>query len=298
MTIRQILRRCRRPLLLGLCCLQFVLGVPLAQSAEDRGLLFRAGNVYLLGSVHMGKADFYPLRAPILAAFQAADALVVEVDVDAVPPRHLQAWIGEHGVYAHGDSLRNHLQPATWDRLAAYLRQHRVDVDVFAAQKPGLAVAALGQLQLQSIGYSSALGIDGYFLQQAHRQHKPIQELESIEQQMTLLSEFPNADLLIRQTLDEADQLPELMDSLIQAWKDGDGARLEQLLQDDLRNDPDYRVLYDQLYTQRNRAMTARIQQLLQSGRPYFVVVGAAHLLGEDGIVARLQRAGVEVAQL
>lgn len=298
MGIGKLIRQCWRQPLLWLCCLQVAFATPSASAAEDRGLIYRAGNIYLLGSVHMGKSDFYPLRTAITEAFGQAGALVVEVDLNAVDQQRLQAWIAAHGVYPAGESLRDHVQPATWQRLSAYLSKHRVDVALIAAQKPGLAIATLSQLQMQDIGFSSQLGIDEYFLQQARAQRKPVQELETLEQQLTLLSEFPNPDLVINQTLDEADQLPEVMDAMIAAWKAGDSRGLEKLLQEDMNQNPEYQPLFDKLYTQRNIAMTARIKTLLQSGKCYFVVVGAAHLLGRDGIVEKLRASGIEVRQL
>lgn len=293
----RLFRRPRRGALLWLCCLQF-LSASTLWAADDRGLFYRVGNVYLLGSVHMGKADFYPLRATITDAFNASDTLVVEVDVGAIEPVQLGNWITAHGTYPAGESLRDHLQPATWKRLETYLKNHHIDPALIAGQKPGLAITTLSVLQMQSIGFSSDLGIDGYFLQQARTRHKAIVELESLEQQLTLLSELPNADLLVNQTLDEADALPELMDGLIAAWKAGDAARLEQLLlRDSLREHPEYRPLFEQLYTRRNHAMTARIKTMLQSRQRCFVVVGAAHLLGSDGIVELLKKAGQRVEQ-
>jgi len=284
--------------LLWSCCLQFALS-PSVHAAADRGLFYRADNIYLLGSVHMGKADFYPLREQITHAFDNADALVVEVDLNAVEPDHLSQWIAAHGIYPAGESLRDHLRPETWKRLEAYLKNQHIDPALINAQKPGLAITTLGVLQMQSIGYSSELGIDGYFLERAQERHKPVLELETLEQQLTLLSELPNADALVRQTLDEAEPLPELMEQLSGAWKAGDSARLEQLLlEDDLRQDPQYQPAFEQLYTQRNLAMTARIEQWRQSGKRYFVVVGAAHLLGEGGIVELLKKHGIKVEQL
>jgi uncharacterized protein YbaP (TraB family) len=273
------------------------------QAAGDRGLFYRVEHdgavVYLLGSIHLAQADMYPLRAALTDAYAAADALVVEVDINAVDPQRMLAWVNTHGLYPPGESLRDHLQPATWRRLQNYLRSQGIDSALVARQKPGLLVTTLSAMRMTAGGLSAALGIDAFFLDRAHRERKPIVELESFEEQLTLLSELPNPDLLINQTLDEMAELQAITDRMLDAWRQGDAERLAALLAaDDLQQHPEYRVLFEQIYTRRNHAMTARVRHFLAAGGNHFVVVGAAHLVGEDGIVALLRRAGFKVEQL
>lgn len=273
-----------------------------ALAADDRGLLYRVERgtavVHLLGSIHLASADLYPLRAALTDAYVDADALVVEVDIGAIDPQRLQRWIKAHGMYPPGESLRDHLQPATWRRLQTYLQNQGLDAANFVQQKPGLLVTTLSMLQMKAAGLSPELGIDAFFLARAHRERKPIVELESLEQQLNLLSNLPNPDLLINQTLDEIAELPELTDTLFDAWKQGDADHLaELLLTDGLQQHPEYQPLFEQIYSARNRAMAQRIGRLLTAGGNHFVVVGAAHLVGEDGLVALLRQAGLTVEQ-
>lgn len=273
-----------------------------ALAADDRGLFYRVERgtavVHLLGSIHLASADLYPLRAALTDAYVDADALVVEVDIDTIDPQRLQRWINAHGMYPPGESLRDHLQPATWRRLQTYLQNQGLDAANFAQQKPGLLVTTLSMLQMKAAGLSPELGIDAFFLARAHRERKPIVELESLEQQLNLLSNLPNPDLLINQTLDEIVELPGLTDALFDAWKQGDADHLaELLLTDDLQQHPEYQPLFEQIYSARNHAMAQRIGHLLTAGGNHFVVVGAAHLVGEDGLVALLRQAGFTVEQ-
>jgi hypothetical protein len=48
----------------------------------------------------------------------------------------------------------------------------------------------------------------------------------------------------------------------------------------------------------RNIAMTGKIEDLLKTGKSYFVVVGAGHLVSEEGIVQQLAERGYSVEQL
>lgn len=289
-----LLQRCRS---LGL----LLLFAPALFAADDRGLIYRVGggDLYLLGSVHMANADFYPLRADIEQAFARTDGLVVELNINAIDPQRVQAWVARNGIYPPGESLRDHLQPATWQRLQSYLQEHQLDPALFTRQKPAMLVVALSAAQMSSAGFSPALGIDQHFLGEAQAQHKAVVELETLEQQLDLLSDWPNPDLLINQTLDQAAQLAGVMDSLSDAWKRGDADALATFLLDgELRRHPEYQPLYERIYIARNRAMTARIRNFLHGGRHYFIVVGAAHLVGDQGIVALLRGAGIQVEQL
>lgn len=273
-----------------------------ATAANDHGLFFelRHGDavVHLLGSAHLAASDIYPLRDVIIDAYDAADVLVVEVDIRAVDPQRLEKWVSTYGLYSHGESLRDHLQPVTWQRLQAHLQSNGLNAAMLQRYKPGLLITTLSTLALQAGGLSPALGIDAFFLERAHREGRTIVELESLESQLDLLAGLPEPDLLINRTLDEIAQLPTLTDRLFDAWRRGDTERLAKvLLQDNLQKHPGYRQMYERIYTMRNHAMTQRIRDLMADGKRYFVVVGAAHLVGDDGIVALLREAGYRVDQ-
>ena len=49
-----------------------------------------------------------------------------------------------------------------------------------------------------------------------------------------------------------------------------------------------------QLLDDRNGAMAEKIAGYLEGEGTYFVLIGAAHFIGEQGIVARLERRGIE----
>ncbi len=96
----------------------------IAQAANDRALFWRASSatasVYLLGSIHVADKSFYPLRAQIEQAFDAADALVVEVDMDAAASQRFQQLVQTQGTYPAAETIRDHLSAETF----AQLQQH------------------------------------------------------------------------------------------------------------------------------------------------------------------------------
>jgi uncharacterized protein YbaP (TraB family) len=85
------------------------------------------------------------------------------------------------------------------------------------------------------------------------------------------------------------------MDDLILAWRSGDIDFLEQTLLDDVSGYPE---LYDTIVANRNRLWVDTIDELLEQGEDYLVVVGALHLVGEDGVPQLLRQRGVRITQM
>ena len=83
------------------------------------------------------------------------------------------------------------------------------------------------------------------------------------------------------------------------AWKSGDMKRIEAvMLTDQLNENPEFSALFKRLFDDRNTMMTQKIEQMLKKTKNYFVVVGAGHLVGEEGIVSLLKRHGYKIDQL
>ena len=59
----------------------------------------------------------------------------------------------------------------------------------------------------------------------------------------------------------------------------------------------EYPELFQALVVSRNQKWIPQIEQALQQPEPAFIVVGALHLLGKEGLVAALQDKGYSVEQ-
>ena len=78
-------------------------------------------------------------------------------------------------------------------------------------------------------------------------------------------------------------------------WQEGDMQALEDLLQEDFEEYPE---MYDALLKDRNLNWIKQLQPMLNDSDVYLVIVGAAHMLGEDGMVKLLEKQGYSVEQL
>ena len=98
-----------------------------ADDASQKHFLWKVtgskGVVYLFGTIHIGKPDFYPLPAIIEDSFKRADTLVEEIKSDPSDVTQMKRWVVEYGLYPGSDTIANHLSEQTISHLAVYLKQ-------------------------------------------------------------------------------------------------------------------------------------------------------------------------------
>jgi len=246
------------------------------------------GTAYLLGSIHVGTPDMYPLPAAIEKAFDDARALAVEADVASEAAGSMEFL--QKAAYPPGETLKDHLSPQTWERVAAKLNESGLPVEMLTPLKPWAAAMMLINGEIAKLGVSAQNGVDRYFLDKA-RGKKPIVELEGVAQQIALFDSFSEKEqeLFLLSTLEESDALSKSLDTLVTAWRRGDAKALEDTLSP-LRNNPQFAGLYKRLLDDRNVAMAQKIAARLEAGENLFVVVGAGHLVGPGSVVDILKR--------
>jgi uncharacterized protein YbaP (TraB family) len=152
-------------------------------------------------------------------------------------------------------------------------------------------------MQWQKAGFDPELGLDKHFYGQATRDGKMVQGLETVEYQISRFDEMP-ADLqdhLLAETLKSLDTEQASMSKLIAAWRTGDAPTVERIVLKDLQQEPQ---LYQRLLVERNRNWMPKLEALFGRGGRAFVVVGAAHLVGPDGLLAMFKAKGYRVEQL
>lgn len=254
------------------------------------------GTAYLFGSVHFGIDEIYPLDAEVEDAFARADRLAVEVNLQAVDSFALAQWIARHGAFTDGSSLSEKVSPETWRLLQRRAEELGVPAGAFAFQRPWLAAFSMTALALTREGYREDLGIDRHFLMRAAGK-KTITELETIEDQMGLLAGLPPEveEYFLQMTLEDLDSRQSMFSRLFEAWKRGDAETIRSQ-SEEMRAGPHGEALFNQLIEQRNENMAQGIARILeQEGGTTFVVVGAAHLVGQRGVASLLAARGYRV---
>ena len=273
----------------------------LADSAGHPVTLWMAegtsNHVYLLGSVHLLREEDHPLPRVIDEAYDEAETLYMELDMDDLDPLLMQATINRLGMLEEGTSLRDVMGEELYAEAMAVAVELEIPLEMLERTEPWFAAITVEQLALARIGFNPSYGVEMHLLRKASRDGKTILGFESVEQQLAYLDGLSlDAQLaLFMQTLTESAAIREVMDDLILAWRSGDIDFLEQTLLDDVSGYPE---LYDTIVVNRNRLWVDTIDGLLEQGEDYLVVVGALHLVGEDGVPQLLRQRGVRITQM
>ena len=278
----------------------FILFIATARAVNDRALFWRVqsdnAEVYLLGSIHYADESFYPLRREIEQAFNSAEHLVVEINIDAAKAQRYMELMQQKGLYQGEATIRDDLSGETYRQLQQHLRRLGIPLAMVYKQKPGMLVLTLTAAQVTKMGLMPELGIDAYLLKQAVDGKKNIIELETVDDQMEIFLNISDGDLLLRETLHSLDESDMLMMDMTRCWKQGDEACLEKILFEDAVTEyPAFVSIYDSLFFRRNEHMANTIKGFLEGKGSYFVVIGAGHLVGDKGIPQLLRNAGFEV---
>ena len=258
------------------------------------------GVVYLFGTIHIGKADFYPLPQVVEDNFRQADTLVEEVNLnDPDEIAFVKQWVAEHGSYPAGDLVTNHLSDTTRSHLADYLKKTPQLEAVITRMRPWLISVLITELESKRRGLDPSKGLDKHFLSEASEQHKPIEALEGVGSQLKLFSALPQEleDALLLSSLVDTEKSNELLEAVITAWQSGDAEKLQEAADKTLKDYPQLKPIMKKLVDDRNDAMTVKIEQLLGTPKTYFVAIGAGHLVGDRGIVSQLRAKQLTVEQ-
>ncbi len=250
------------------------------------------GTLYIGGSIHALRSTDYPLPASYNRAFDASTRLALEVE-----PRALEsssAALLRAGKYPSGDSLKNHVDPRTYDYLRRVFGLMKIPEEKFSRYRPWLLTVLLDSGMK---GFSDDLGVDEFITNRARANGKQIVGLESASEHNAVfsgLNDRQSEALLLVQFI-PAGNTASGSDRLMSAWRRGD---VEALASSTHAAYSDYPAFGNRLLGERNRRWAPKLDGFLKSGQTYFVVVGAAHLGGSDGLLALMRARNCKVEQL
>jgi uncharacterized protein YbaP (TraB family) len=195
-----------------------------------------------------------------------------------------------------GDTLSSVLGPGLHASYLAHAQRLGLDGEAMERFQPWFAAMLLEQMTLVQAGYEASAGVDMQLTQDAAADHKPIIALETMDEQMGFFSRLTLDEQrqFLRATLKDLDTTGRDTAAVVRAWERGDVRELERLFREDSAGSPQ---LMRALTTERNRRWLPRIAALLSDDHDDLVVVGAMHLIGDDGIVQLLRRQGHVVEQ-
>ena len=163
--------------------------------------------------------------------------------------------------------------------------------------KPWSLALMLLALEWQKAGLDPELGLDKHFYDRAQADGKPVQGLETADYQISRFDEMSmdQQDRMLAESLKDLDTETASVHQLADAWKAGDASTVERIVLQDLKSDP---LMYQRLLVERNRNWLPKVEALFSRRGRAFVVVGAAHLVGGDGLLSMLRSRGYTIEQM
>ncbi|MBP9093821.1 TraB/GumN family protein [bacterium] len=260
--------------------------------------------IYLVGTIHVARPGFYPLPLEMQKALAESKILFVEADALQISPEKIIETLKRVGTYPPGASLSEHLSDTTKDALNQYLEWSGESLSMYQPYKPWVVSQILTSAALRRAGYKSELGIDRHLLAIAHDSSKKIIPLESVDSQLNLMGGF-NKETQDKQLLGSILSLRDAktqLEKIESSWKNGDADGLAACCVDstekDKAKDKDLEAARVAILDKRNQSMLSDVKKNLPENSTVMIAVGAAHLVGEQGLLAKLKGENFSIEQL
>ncbi len=256
------------------------------------------GTFYLAGSCHVLRKSDYPLPEEFESAYDDADQVIFETDIDAFMSPDIQLLLISKGMYTGGDTLEKKLSKKAYDSLVKYCNDRSMSIELFQSFKPWMVTMTLLLLELEKNGISPADGLDLYFSNKAKKDGKQTGGLEDVYRHIELVSSLEEEfdESIVESFIRDAGELRVMMEGLIKSWRVGDEAGIDKFISDDMRKE--YPKLYKRLLTDRNRDWIPHLEDLIDSGKKTLVIVGVGHLVGKDSVINLLKSRGYKLKKM
>ena len=240
----------------------------------------------------------HPLPDAFDQAYASADEIFFETDLNASNDPAFQARMVQMLSYRDGQRLSQNLTLDTRIKLAEFLGRRGLNMAVFDTLKPSGLSLTLSVMELQRMGMNPSLGVDTTYHTRALRDKKSISALETPDEQLAFIRALDNqsADKMILYTLNDIEHMAPLLKTMVSAWRTGDLNSLSMAGIEGMQGE--FPGVYDALIRRRNQAWMLKIQAMLEDDNTEFVLVGAMHLAGEDGLIHSLSALGYKIEQM
>jgi len=253
--------------------------------------------IYLLGSIHFLTAESYPLNPSIEKVFEECSTVFFEMNLDEATSPEAQTMILMKSMFQNDKTLQTSLSAETYALADSAAQKVGLIIQQFNGFKPWFFALTLVALKIQKLGFNPEYGVDAYFFNRAKKREMKIFGLETAAYQIDLLDALIQEDqeAMLLQTIGELDMLDHELNELVDAWKNGDSEKLEKVI---LSSFEAYPKVYDTMVVQRNKNWLPVVESYLKKNKKTIVIVGTAHLVGPDGLVAGLRNLGYSVVQM
>ena len=255
----------------------------------------QGGTLYLFGSFHLLPPSVKWRTAQVERALKESSAVVMELDpAVANDPQAMMQLVMKHGVLPPGETLPAVLPAALNADLERTAASFGLPPANLAPMRPWLAALTVSVQFIASKGFDPKAGVDNQIADWARANRREIVSLETAEAQLRAFADLSRAEEidLLRVTLEQIRDMPQILDQILAAYRKGDVAMLETTLNAGMDAVP---ALRKRLLRDRHEQWLPQIERMIADGRSRFLVVGAAHFTGKDGLIALLRARGIKV---
>jgi hypothetical protein len=250
--------------------------------------------IVLFGSIHVLPPGLN-WTPPVLArALKAADDVWFELPIDPQSEAETASLATQAGVLPPDGSLFKLLSPADSALMSKVADAYSVSPVLVDRLQPWLAEIALSGGAYRRIGADANSGVEKTIAAMATPRAKR-EAFETPAEQIGLLSSGSMAEQIVslHETLVEMDEKPDEYQTLVKAWMDGDIKVLDAEAIKPLRDASP--ALFHRLVLDRNARWTQVMDARMKGHGRTVVIVGIGHLIGPDGVPARLRALGYSV---
>jgi len=262
--------------------------------------------IWLFGSIHVGILTMTELPPYVMNAYKNASALAVEVDIlEAQKDEPIMTDALSRLLYTDGSTIRDHISEELYQEAVAIFRLHQIYNSALDRYMPAFWSNLIDSFLTENDQISSNYGVDLTLLQKAKADYKTIISIESLVSQYQMMGDWSaelQESLLFSSVINYKNPVAATyqLEQMLYAWCTGDATLLRDLCSNDIE---DLEGIDKQIYeeytktmmTDRDAKMTAFARDCLAEGKEVFICVGAAHVIGENGIVVRLIAEGYTV---
>lgn len=256
-----------------------------------------SNTLYIGGTFHMLRQSDYPLPSAFSSAYNKATVVAFETDLSAMNDPMFSMQMMGRLMQPQGKSLRDDLDKKTYMYLKKYALSKKIPMSMLDTMRPQMVVITLMMGEMQALGVDTQ-GVDAFYNAKALREKKTLKFFETPEEQLSFIAHMGagHENEMIRQTIEDMNQIETMLEEMIRAWRDGDLKSMQTLALDSMKND--YPELFQILVVNRNDAWMPKIEAMFQNSDTEFVLVGTLHLVGKEGVLERLKAKGYKITQL
>ena len=253
--------------------------------------------MFLGGTLHLLTVDDFPLPEAFDQAYAQASTIYFETDIGAMNSQEFMSKSMAAMSYSDGRTLQSVLEPDTYRQLSKFLAGKGMPVAMLNGFTAGGVSLTVTILELQSLGYTN-VGVDRHYYTKASSDGKTLGFFETPDEQLAFIAELGEGieDEIMRYTLADIARLPELFDLMKTQWRTGDMDALYSSMIVDMKEQ--FPEAYASLFLNRNNAWMPAVEAMAATEEVEFVLVGAAHMAGPEGLIGQLRAKGYNVTQL